>query len=136
MKCFEINLLLNDPIVKEFKDLRQYFHQPLGGFQAIQNTIAWVHLELKKRRENHPLIVVEKLGIWQWEIAIPEHTGEIKTVKIKDKVLNWSYEKGIIEIRNFSQGKRKQIYQLTRSLNKYRHVKSEVLIEEVFDSLI
>ena len=137
MKCFEINLLLQDHQAKEFKDIRQYFHQERGSHQAIQDTLAWVHLTVKNIKKEKPNFVIERLIIWAWEIAIPLPTGEIKTKKFNNRVLNWSYEKGIIDMTNFLTPKqRKKVQAAARFLNKYRHVRAEVEIEEIGRELV
>ncbi len=70
--------------------------------------------------------------ISSWNIATPESTGEIKTKKAADKVLNWSYEKGAIDLnKSMSKKEKIRIYSALKFLNKYRRVRAEVLIEEL-----
>lgn len=137
MKCFEINLLLQDCGAKEFRDIRQYFQQEKGSFQAIQDTLTWVHLLMKDIRKEHPETVIERLLVWQWDIATPLPNGEIKTKKYKERVVNWSYERGVIDMqKSFSGKQQRRIHACTRFLNKYRHVRAEVAIEEVGRELV
>jgi len=132
MKCFEINLLLQDHGVKEYKDIRQYFQQENGAFQAVQNTLAWVHLQVNRIKAKHSETVIERLILWQWEIATPLPSGEIGTKKYKDRVLDWSFERGLINIhQNLSNKQKRKVSAAIRYLNKYRHVRAEISIEEI-----
>lgn len=134
MFAFEINLLLLDHIAKEVKDVRQYFQQDQGCFQAIQDTLAWVHLRMQKIKDKHPNsnFVVERLAIWKWNIAVPLESGEIKTYKFQNCVLNWSFEKGLIEIeQGIANKQRKRAESAVHSLKKYRHTRAEIQIEQI-----
>jgi hypothetical protein len=130
MRCFEINLLLIDHDAKKTKEMRQYFHQDKGVFQAILDTIAWVHYKIKAMRE--PNYVVEKLMVYEWRIDSPSMNGHIGSTKFPDRVFNWSFEKGIIEAdKLLSDKQRRKINEPARSLNMHRKKRSEVKIVEI-----
>lgn len=130
MKCFEINLLLYNPETKITRDIRQYFHQEKGSYQAIQDSLCWTHREMKKIRTEFKKIVIDRLMVWQWEIATPTPEGIIGTRKIY-QIINWSFEKGIINLNDIKNKHIKNIERSVKYLNKYRHIRSQVIIEEI-----
>jgi hypothetical protein len=136
MKCFEINLLIVDYEKKQMRNVGQYFQQEKGSFQAARDTLKWVHLVMKARKEEHPELVVERLVVWSWNMCSPELSGDIKTKRSNNKVLNWTYENGILDMApEFTEKQKRKIKGECRLLNKYRHVRSEVVIEEITEDI-
>jgi len=133
MKCFEINLMLFDSVAKTNKNIRQYFQQDKGACQAILDTIAWINLEMKgKWKKACPHVVIDSLVIWSWNIGTPQPDGSIKTMRSSDKVLNWSFEKGLVSIQNGLKEKhKKRFVGGLKHLNRYRIAQAEVQIEEI-----
>lgn len=136
VKCFEINVILFDNVSKTRKDVREYFHQDKGPAQAITDTLAWINLKMKIWKKNNPNYVIDGLNLWSWTIAIPQPDGEIKTKRSSDKVLSWYFDKDVIQFQQGVKDKQKKRFSsLLRQLNKYRHSKSEIKIEEISGDL-
>jgi hypothetical protein len=132
VKCFEINVALYDNVTKTSKLVREYFHQDKGPAQAITDTLAWINLKIKIWKKNNPNYVIDGIMLWSWSIAIPQADGEIKTKRSSDKVLNWSFDKDDVHFQQGLKDKQKKRFaSLLKQLNKYRHSKSEVKIEEI-----
>lgn len=131
MKCFEINLLLFDPVEKRTRDIRQYFIQPKGYYTAILDTIAWVHFRMREMK-NKGKYVVERVLLYEWKIDVPSGNGDIKTQRVGDRIVNWSYEKGVIDVyKPLAEKHKKKLPDMMRGLNKYRPSKFKVRIEEI-----
>ncbi len=131
MKCFEINLLLLDPAEKRTRDIRQYFEQPKGYYQAIVDTINWVHYRMKEQKTPGKY-VVERVILYEWRIDTPSANGDIKTQRVGDRVINWSFEKGIIDVyKNLSGKQKRRLPDQIKSLNKYRPSRYKVEIREI-----
>jgi hypothetical protein len=136
VKCFEINVILFDSVAKTRKDVREYFHQDKGPAQAITDTLAWINLKIKIWKKNNPNYVIDGLNIWSWSIAIPQADGEIKTKRSCDKVLSWHFDKDVVQFQQGIKDKQKKRFTLSLlQLNKYRHSKSEIKIEEISGEL-
>lgn len=136
VKCFEINVILFDNVSKIRKDVREYFHQDKGPAQAITDTLAWINLKMKIWKKKNPNYVIDGLNLWAWTIAIPQSDGDIKTKRIGDKVLSWYFDKDVVQFQQGIKDKqKKRFYLALRQLNKYRHAKSEIKIEEISGKL-
>jgi hypothetical protein len=136
VKCFEINVILFDNVAKTRKDVREYFHQDKGPAQAITDTLAWINLKMKIWKKKNPNYVIDGLNLWAWTIAIPQPDGEIKTKRSCDKVLSWAFDRDAIQFQQGIKDKQKKRFAFAvKQLNKYRHAKSEIKIEELSGEL-
>lgn len=141
MMCFEINCLLVDPASeknnRQIKDLRQYFYQPKGHAEALRNCFAWVHLKVAELKAKEPQWVIERLVLHEWRINSPEPNGDIKTCKFQKKVLNWAFDRGIIELHaNLNNKQKKKAEAAVLRLNDYRPLRSLVKIEDIGSNLM
>jgi len=143
MLCFQIILTLHDHVAKVYEQKTQYFRVEYHYTQqekiqeAIYSALKWVHWHMKKSRKKYPHLAVEELLVWGWDIASPELNGEIKTTKHFYPTLRWSFERGLIETHMILSSKQKRrVANAALLLNKYRHVRSEIIIEQIGNEIM
>ena len=136
IKCYEIHLQLINQPSESRRDIRQYFYQPKGMFQAIMDSLNFVHYEVERYLNSTTgkttIMAVEEVQIYEWTLAQPVENGNIPTKRIISPFFEWNYENKLKFVApEVSRKQKRRVMAASTYLDKYRPMRSKIVIEEI-----